>query len=394
MNPWIHRLAALTCSFACVGSAPSQEVPLLTDDGFLRATPNFRFEFPRDSFAHDGYKIEWWYFTGHLESEATVERPAAKFGYQFTFFRIGLAPQRSTSTSQFASSAMIMGHAAVTDLSRREHRFRDVIWRDAPLVGGFERYRDETSRRIASCPAAPGGGEDWILDWNGAGFDFAMADQREGGFEFALSTRPDPRGSQEPRLQGEHGYSPKDPSGSVASLYYSLPRLDTKGSITIGGVRHEVTGSSWMDHEISSDSLSDAQVGWDWFALKLEDGRDVMLYRLRGRTRADDFVRGSMGERGGPTRYLDRDAIELTPRRSWRSDRTRSEYPVEWEVVVEGARWKVVPMLDAAENVAEFVPNLHYWEGPVEVFDESGKQRLGVGYVELTGYGENARLPL
>jgi predicted secreted hydrolase len=366
--------------------------PSRTADGFLRAAPESRFEFPRDHFAHDGYKIEWWYFTGHLKGEAGAGGDVREFGYQFTFFKIGLAPDAPASTSRFAANSMIMGHAAITDLAKGRHLFTDVIWRASPLVGGFEPYRGAESRRVASCPALAGG-SDWTLDWNGAGFDFAMDDPRDGGFALSLSTRPESDSSPEPLPQGENGFSPKDPSGEVASLYYSFTRLATQGELVLDGARFALTGSSWMDHEISSDSLSDAQSGWDWFSLKFDDGRDVMLYRLRGKEGRDDFVRGSIARRGRDVRYLAGEAISLKPRRSWRSERTRSEYPVEWEVVVAGETWKIVPLLDAAENVAGQVPDLRYWEGPVRIEGPAG-ERLGVGYVELTGYGVNARLPL
>ena len=43
---------------------------------------------PRDHWAREGYKTEWWYFTGHLR---TAEEPVRRFGYQFTFFRIGMS---------------------------------------------------------------------------------------------------------------------------------------------------------------------------------------------------------------------------------------------------------------------------------------------------------------
>ena len=48
------------------------------------ARPDYSWTFPEDHWAHDGYKTEWWYFTGHLRS---VDRPMRRFGYQFTFFK-------------------------------------------------------------------------------------------------------------------------------------------------------------------------------------------------------------------------------------------------------------------------------------------------------------------
>ena len=35
------------------------------------------------------YKIEWWYYTGNLASN-----DGKRFGYQLTFFRVGVEPRR------------------------------------------------------------------------------------------------------------------------------------------------------------------------------------------------------------------------------------------------------------------------------------------------------------
>ena len=51
------------------------------------AVPDYAWSFPRDHWAHDGYRTEWWYFTGHLEGAKRT------FGYQFTFFRIGIVSE-------------------------------------------------------------------------------------------------------------------------------------------------------------------------------------------------------------------------------------------------------------------------------------------------------------
>jgi hypothetical protein len=42
--------------------------PLTTPDGFAVPQPGRSFSFPRDHGSHDGFKVEWWYITGHLEA--------------------------------------------------------------------------------------------------------------------------------------------------------------------------------------------------------------------------------------------------------------------------------------------------------------------------------------
>ena len=53
---------------------------------------------------------------------------------------------------------------------------------------------------------------------------------------------------------------------------------------------------------------------------------------------------------------------------------------------------EIVPQLAYQENRSRILADLYYWEGAVTVLDSSG-ERLGQGYVELTGYGTGNLLP-
>src|SRR5262249_13161537 len=82
-------------------------------------------------------------------------------------------------------------------------------------------------------------------------------------------------------LEGENGLSQNAAEIGRASYYYSMSRLTTSGSITIGDEVHEVTGNSWFDREWATNQLAEDQVGWNWFAIQLTDGSDLMLYQMR-----------------------------------------------------------------------------------------------------------------
>ena len=60
-----------------------------------------------------------------------------------------------------------------------------------------------------------------------------------------------------------------------------MPRLDTRGTLTVDGRTLAVAGASWMDHEFFTSAMAPNLAGWDWFSLQLDDGREVMLYLLR-----------------------------------------------------------------------------------------------------------------
>lgn len=208
----------------------------------------------------------------------------------------------------------------------------------------------------------------------------------------ALSTRS----GASPVFQGPGGFSLKDPATGSASLYYSLTRLITEGTLTLDGRTWRVRGSSWMDKEFGSNQLGPDQVGWDWVSLRLDDGRDLMLYLLRDKAGRITHASATLIAPDGRARYLAPAAWRLTPEPSrWKSPRTGAEYPVAWTLEVPDARLRLTltPDLLDQENVSRLVPGLHYWEGSVSATDPTGR-RVGRGYIELTGYGNAIRLGL
>jgi predicted secreted hydrolase len=191
-----------------------------------------------------------------------------------------------------------------------------------------------------------------------------------------------------PALQGENGLSPKSAEVGNASYYYSLSRLLTAGKISINGEAFEVTGNSWMDHEFSTSALGRNALGWDWFGLQFDDGRELMVGKIRlsdgGREPA---FGGLMIYADGSTRYLKSQDFEITPTGEWRSPHTGATYPAGWTITIKG------DALDQADDLAFTVTPLQpdqelhsgaiaYWEGAVSL---SGAV-TGYGYAELTGY--------
>lgn len=344
------------------------------------AHPEFEWRFPRDHWAHSGYKTEWWYFTGRLSDAADSTK---RFGYQFTFFRVGITPEPPPINSAWAVSDLIMGHAAVTDLTTGEHRFSELVYRANGFLGEFQCAGDS----LVAWSRAPAGTDGvWKLGWDGVGFFFEARDNH-AGLAFKLETRP----AKPMVFQGENGYSRKGTGSTAASLYYSFTRLSTTGSIAIDGREHAVTGESWMDKEFGSNQLTENQVGWDWFSLRLEDGRDVMLYVLRDKDGAADFVRATLVSPQGTPRFLTGEDWNVNVMSTWRSPETGAEYPVAWRIENQAERLNLVVSAEARnqENNSRLIPKLFYWEGSVLVTDPTGRV-LGHGYVELTGYGTAA----
>ena len=354
------------------------------DGEWLYAGPGYEWSFPRDHWAHREARSEWWYITGHLEA---ADDPAQRFAYQFTLFRVGIVPGKPDLDSAWASSGMIMGHAAVADITAGEHRFSELLHRETPFLGAYAAYPD---RPLAWTRAPAGTDGRWELDWDGEGFAYRMVDAGQG-FAYDLVTRP----ARPKVFQGPGGYSRKDDDSRSASLYYSFTRLETSGTVTLDGRSWRVRGTSWMDKEFGSDKLGPGQVGWDWFSLQLDDGRDLMLYVLRRADGGIDYASGTLVRADGTVRYLGREDWSLEAVSTWTSPATGAEYPSRWWVRApsEGVEIEVVPEMPDQENVSRLAARLHYWEGAVRVLDRSGAT-LGRGFVELTGYGDDNRPPL
>ena len=349
-----------------------------TEEQWRTAQVNYSWNFPQDHWARPGFKTEWWYFTGHLQAPENGQR----FGYQFTFFRIGLSPSLPEIGSEWATQNLIMGHAAISELPIR-HVFSEVLYREVPFLGGFGSYPDPL---IAWSRAPSGSDRRWELTWNGEAFDFEMLD-RSKKIAFTLSTSP-----LKPMVfQAPNGYSQKAVELSAASQYYSFTRLATQGEIAINGQKFQVTGLSWMDKEFGSNQLTSNQVGWDWFSLQLNDGREIMLYLLRNKQGNTDFARGTLISADSSVHYLGPEDWTVRTVDEWKSPVTEATYPARWLLSLpeEALHLEIVPELSNQENRSQIVPQLHYWEGAVSIQSRNG-EKVGQGYVELTGYGTNS----
>ncbi|HET9551443.1 MAG TPA: lipocalin-like domain-containing protein [Anaeromyxobacteraceae bacterium] len=348
---------------------------------FLPADPAHAWSFPRDHFARPGHRNEWWYFTGILGAA-----DGRRFGYQLTFFKVGILPSPQPFASRFSTSGAVMAHAAVTELATGRHRFAEVLWRDAPLLAGFGA---PPGPGVVSAQAPPGTPGRWTLDLDGSTWRLRA---RDDGAGLALDLAATP--SRPLVLEGPNGYSRKAAAEGYASEYYSQTRLATEGTLLLDGRAVPVRGESWMDREVGSSALAPEQAGWDWFALRLADGRDLMLYVLRRADGAADWRSATLVSPDGKATFLADGDWRLRATGRWTSPATGAAYPSGWrvEVPAAGLALDVTPLVAAAENRSRRVPGLFYWEGPVEV--RSQGRPAGEGYVELTGRGVGSRPPL
>ena len=182
-------------------------------------------------------------------------------------------------------------------------------------------------------------------------------------------------------LQGNRGYSQKSADPCNSSYYYSLPRLRATGTIQSNNETHSVEGSAWIDREWSSSALAPDQVGWDWFALQMDDGRDIMLYQLRKDDgSADPYSHAVEIDEQGRKREIPVPRIEIS---QWWQSQTGAKYPIAGRLHRSDSD-EVIVFTPLIEN-QELLLTVRYWEGAIRLADESGKS-TGRGYLELTGY--------
>ena len=338
----------------------------LTRAGFENAARPYRFAFPRDHAAHFGYQSEWWYYTGHVRAA-----DGRRFGYELTFFRIGLRPGHPrplSGQSAWRGNQLFPAHFALTDESGGRFVHVERFAREALGAG----YASDRTLDVRA--------DDWSLH----GTDpFRM---RARSAEAAITFEQ--HAQKPPAVHGHAGVSIKAACATCASHYYSMTRLHTTGTLVYGGQTLHVDGLSWMDHEFGSDELQANQAGWDWFAIQLDDRRELMLYALRQK---DGTITpqssGSLVERDGRVTHLQLTDFSTTATGTWKSPHTAGVYPSGWHVRVARAGVDVLlqPTL-VDQELADTAGGVSYWEGAVDALDPTTRRPLGVGYVELTGY--------
>lgn len=353
----IGLLVSLLCSAYA-------DTPTQTAEGFAVPQPGHHFEFPRDHGSHPEFKIEWWYITGHLVAE-----DHKRYGYQATFFR-DAAPDHSME--------IFLAHMALVDVSNDRFYFQERVNR-----AGWDATATVGKLSLANGP--------WSLEMtktNPVELHLAGGVHADVFFDLRLSpTKP-------LVIFGENGVSRKGADPTAASYYLTYPRLRTTGRLQIGATHLNVSGESWMDHEISSSQLSSGQVGWDWLSIQFNDGRELMLYRLRLRDGSSDPMSTLTWVSRDST--LQRASFNWKVASTWRSPATNAVYPSRVSVTTRDPMLQREVRLDIEPLVINQELNgqlggIPYWEGACRVRDAAGKE-IGSAYMELTGYAKELRL--
>ncbi|HZI65764.1 MAG TPA: lipocalin family protein [Thermoanaerobaculia bacterium] len=312
----------------------------------------YALEFPRDHGSHPDAPVEWWYYTGHLS-----DRAGKAYGFQLTFFRV---------------RELHLAHFAWTDVARKRFSYEEKTHLALPGIAGSSVGQLDVSNEDWSARAGPGG------------VHVVAASGRSGELALTLTA------VKPPVAHGDAGLSRKGPGAREYSRYVSITRMRARGTVKRGGRTDALTGTAWFDHEWSPGVLPAGVRGWDWFALQLDDGSEVMLYRMRGRDgKATPFSAGTLVPAKGAATAIRWSDVRLTETKTWRSPRSGATYPAGWRVVVPsiGLDVAITPLLADQELDTAASTGVVYWEGACSVGGTRGGRPIaGRAYVELTGY--------
>jgi predicted secreted hydrolase len=338
--------------------------------GFARALAPRAFSFPADHGPHPEFRTEWWYYTGNLDTAA-----GRHFGFELTFFRTALTPPSASvvdRASAWSARQLYVAHFALTDTAGRRFHAWSRLSREALGMAGAR----TSPFRV------------WLDDWSAESESPSSLPMRlraaEGDVAIDLVLA-----SEKPvALQGDRGLSQKGPEPGNASYYYSLSRMHARGTVSVNGEPLAVSGLAWMDREWSTSALGPELAGWDWVALQLDDGRDVMVYRLRRRDGGtDSHSAGALIAPDGATRPLAAADVTLDALDHWTSPRSGVRYPSRWRLAIPDAALSLEITPRLADQ--ELIVGTRYWEGAVRAEGTAaGRPVTARGYVELVGYGE------
>ena len=317
-------------------------------DGFSVADESRNFIFPRDHGSHPNYRSEWWYLTIPLKAKGDQ-----LYGVQFTLFRQAVASD-SVSDGGWGTGQVFMGHLAVTDVSDDRHYSEERMVRGHKRLAGvtafpFSAYIEDWRLVSKADPFSP-------LTLTGSTQDFSV--------DLVMEQK------KPIILQGDEGLSSK--GFGHYSYYYSLPRLAAQGFLTIRGKRIAVEGDGWLDREWSTSVLDERYLGWDWFAIHLDDGRELMAFQMRNPDDSADQTYAAVVSKNGSTKKYFNNGVRFEVLRE------SEGWPVEWRIEIADEWFRVKAAVD--DQIMDL--SIRYWEGLIRVEGSSS----GIGYMELTGY--------
>jgi predicted secreted hydrolase len=324
-------------------------------DAFLPFSPD-----PiKDQGAHN-MPLEWWYTNARLTTADGEDVSLA-----FAIFQILLPNGTPFKLAHFFPQKMFVGHYSVTSVTHRQFRFEER----SSFALAHPRVR--VRQGYAKTDALDVGLGDWRL-WRSQQGQYRAQFSRHNQDLADLTMTP-----TRPEVAHAGGWVGKQET-TGRMYYHSATRCHVAG--TLRG--QPVQGIAWLDHQWGGENgIHDAvfEPRWDWLSINLEDGRDIMAYRLRDAQNQILEQAASVTMPNGANRL---ERVAMNPTRHWQAP-TGANYPIAWAVQLEdGTDLWVESVLDAQELDARITVGHPYYEGATNISGDA----QGTGFMELPGY--------
>jgi predicted secreted hydrolase len=292
---------------------------------------------PADQAPHPSAAQDWWYAVGHLLSDGH------EYGYEVQLVASGIS------------------QLSITDITAGKYYTQQVIYKP----GQFSVSAAELDVRMPDATLSgpvndmhltgtlPQGGLDLQLNAEGP----VLYNNGTGLFPF---------------LNG-------------STYYYSLPSVQTSGTLTLGGMTSEVTGTSWFDRQWGTWDWTQLD-RWTWMGIRLSSGESLNLWDLftkQGEERWATVLHRDGSESIVSVSPLAKDATDFAT-----SPTTGQRYAGKWAVEIPSLNAMLAvtatPTLQEIQAQQPFSPGINEAASTV-TGSYQGQPVTGVAYVEQMG---------
>jgi predicted secreted hydrolase len=300
------------------------------------AVPTF-VHLPADQAAHPSATNEWWYTVGHVSSHGH------EYAYEVQLISAGVA--------ELAINDVTAGKYYTQQVAYKPGQFSvsttklDVRMPDATLSGPM--------KDMHLTATLPQGRLDLRLKAKGP----VIYDNGTGLFPF---------------LKG-------------SSYYYSLPNLQTSGTLTIGSKTSRITGQSWLDRQWGTWDWTQLH-RWTWMAIQLHNGEFINLWDLFSTQGEQHWA--TVLHRDGSESLASVSPVAKHATHFATSPTTGQRYAGKWTVEIPSLKTRLTvtatPTLQEIQAKAPFSPGINEAVSTVRGTYQ-GKHNTGHAFVEQLG---------
>jgi predicted secreted hydrolase len=248
MRPEKWTALALSLVVLCAGAQPAAAAPLQLTSWDKVLDPLFSV-----------LQSEWWYTIGFLNGANQRGEPR-RFAFMVSVVR-SADLYKLPLPLVFAATDM---QISLLDLDKQTHLTSDEVT-EFPDLETFSTAAKSNKAHVATRGDSGDGGT-------------LEAHFRGGGPGFSLDFAVEPAKAQ--AAFGNNGTVDNDSLGKAVYVSRTRQRVMAPSKLTIGDETVDVTGLAWEDHQLSEIAPFDAPIRWDWFAVLLNDGTEVMAYQI------------------------------------------------------------------------------------------------------------------